>query len=161
MKEKHRKIPILVLAVTTVLLFGFFMLTASQAFADQGHKGNGQQQKEWQHQQPQKERQQQQQQHNNPPPAHRDYNNQHANYDRYPGYRPHPYNRGLHYGQYKYKGHQYDYHGHWRSWDQWHRYASENPDIERHGTYYRENSHLMFRYCDPGSGACFFFSIGG
>jgi hypothetical protein len=162
MKEKHRKIPILVLAVTTVLLFGFFMLTASQALADQGHKGNGQQ-NQWQNQKQQ----------NNQPPGHSDYNqknaqpqghhdyNQRPDYDKYAGYRAHPYNKGLHYGNYDYRGHRYDYHGHWRSWDQWHRYASQHQDIERHGTYYRENSHLMFRYCEPGTGACFFFSIGG
>jgi hypothetical protein len=30
----------------------------------------------------------------------------------------------------------------------------------RHGHYYREHSHLMFRFCEPDTGNCFFFSIG-
>ena len=149
MREKHSKISILVLAVATVLVFGFFMLSTSRAFADQGNKGKGQQ-KQWQNQKQQ----------NNQPQGHRDYN-QHPDYDRYPGYKPHPYDRGRHYGHYDYRGHRYDYHGHWRSWDQWDRYKRQHPDMDRHGTYYRENAHLMFRFCEPGTGNCFFFSIGG
>ena len=130
----------LLFAVATVLLFGFFMLTAPQAFADQGNKGKGQP-KQWQKQQVQE-------------------NQGRPDYDKYRGYRQRPYDKGRHYGYYNYKGHRYDYRGHWRSWDQWDRYAKAHPDISRHGTYYRENAHLMFRFCEPGTGNCIFFSIG-
>ena len=76
------------------------------------------------------------------------------------GYRERPYDRGRHYGHYKHKGHRYEYRGHWRSWDAWDRYARRHPHVYKHGRYYRDNAHLMFRFCEPGSGACFFFSIG-
>ena len=39
MREKHCKFSIMVFAAAAVLLFGFCMLTTSQAFADQGEKG--------------------------------------------------------------------------------------------------------------------------
>jgi hypothetical protein len=81
-------------------------------------------------------------------------------YHKYDGYRERPYNRGRHYGHYKHKGHLYDYRGHWRSWDQWDRYRRKHPDVYEHGHYYREKAHLMFRFCEPGTGNCFFFSIG-
>ena len=80
-------------------------------------------------------------------------------YREYHGYRESPYDRGRHYGHYKHRGHRYEYQGHWRSWDQWDRYARHH-ELYRHGQYYREGGHLMFRFCEPGSGACFFFSIG-
>jgi hypothetical protein len=76
------------------------------------------------------------------------------------GYRQHPYDSRRHYDRYDYKGHRYAYRGHWTSWKQWNAYAKRHPNIYKHGTYYRENAHLMFRFCDPGSGSCFFFSIG-
>jgi len=82
------------------------------------------------------------------------------NYHEHRGYREKPYDRGRHYGHYKQKGHRYEYQGHWRSWEQWDRYAKKHPDIYKQGHYYRESSHLMFRFCDPMSNACFFFSIG-
>ena len=82
-------------------------------------------------------------------------------YHDYHGYRERPYDKGRHYGHYKHKGHQYEYYGHWRSWDEWDRYSRRNPYILKQGHYYRDNAHLMFRFCEPGSGACFFFSIGG
>ena len=146
MKEKHCKISILVFAITTVLLVVFFMLTTSQAFADQGYKGKEKQKKV----QKQKEKD-----------AHsrRDFK-EGPGYDNYSGYKKRPYDKRRHYEYYNHKGHRYDYHGHWRSWDQWDRYAKKHPDIYRHGTYYRENAHLMFRFCEPGTGNCFFFSIG-
>jgi len=87
-------------------------------------------------------------------------NKRHTNYQEYRGYREKPYDRGRHYGHYKQKGHRYEYQGHWRSWDQFDRYAKKHPQIYEHGHYYRENTHLMFRFCDPASDACFFFSIG-
>ena len=49
MREKHCKLSIFLFMVTTVLLFGFFMLTTTQAFADKGYKGKDKQ-KEWQKQ---------------------------------------------------------------------------------------------------------------
>jgi hypothetical protein len=61
---------------------------------------------------------------------------------------------------YDYKGHRYDYHGHWRSWEQWDRYAKKHPHIYKHGGYYRQNAHLMFKFCEPDTGSCFYFSIG-
>ncbi len=81
-------------------------------------------------------------------------------YHEHRGYRKRPYDKRRHYGRYDYKGHRYDYHGHWRSWEQWDRYARKHPHIYKHGRYYRENAHLMFRFYEPGTGNCFFFSIG-
>jgi hypothetical protein len=81
-------------------------------------------------------------------------------YQRYSGYRERPYQKGRHYGHYDRNGRRYDYHGHWRSWDEWDRYAKRNPDIYKHGRYYREDAHLMFRFCEPGTANCVFFSIG-
>ena len=83
-----------------------------------------------------------------------------SDYYNHRGYREHPYESRRHYGHYNYKKHRYDYHGHWRSWEQWDSYARKRPNIYKHGTYYRENAHLMFRFCEPGTGSCFFFSIG-
>ena len=87
-------------------------------------------------------------------------NQKYADYHKHRGYREHPHDKARHYGHYTYHGHQYDYHGHWTSWEQWDRYAKSHPQIYKHGRYYRENAHLMFRFCDPVSGSCFFFSIG-
>ena len=89
----------------------------------------------------------------------RGYGNR-PDYQRYSGYRERPYQKGRHYGHYDHNGKRYDYHGHWRSWDEWDRYAKKHPDIYKHGRYYHEDAHLMFRFCDPGSGNCVFFSIG-
>ena len=91
---------------------------------------------------------------------HRHNNNKRPNYQNHRGYREHPYDRHRSYGHYDYKGHRYDYHGHWRSWEQWDNYSRKHPNIYKHGTYYHESAHLMFRFCDPGTGGCFFFSIG-
>ena len=86
--------------------------------------------------------------------------NKRPDYQTHRGYREHPYDRHRSYGHYDYKGHRYDYHGHWRSWEQWDNYARQHPTLYKHGTYYHESAHLMFRFCDPGTGGCFFFSIG-
>jgi len=83
-----------------------------------------------------------------------------SDYQHHRGYKERPYDNRRHYEHYDYKGHRYDYHGHWGSWEQWDKYAKIHPNIYKHGTYYRENSHLMFRFCEPGTGNCFFFSIG-
>ena len=96
--------------------------------------------------------------HPNTPPR-QNYKNRPGYYN-HRGYRARPYDNRRHYGHYDYKGHGYSYHGHWRSWKQWDDYARKHPDIYRHGHYYRENAHLMFRFCEPGTGGCFFFSIG-
>ena len=165
MREKYCKLSIFVFTVTTVLLLTFFMLTTTQAFADNGYKGKGKQ-KEWQNQK---------QQHKKYPKhpgemrrenrkhyeeqGRRDYRKR-PDYHNYRGYRERPYDKHRHYGHYDYKGHRYDYHGHWRSWEQWDRYTRKNPHIYKHGRYYREGGHLMFRFCEPGTGNCFFFSIG-
>ena len=92
-------------------------------------------------------------------PVHRDYKKR-QDYHKHRGYRERPYDKHRHYVNYDYKGHRYDYHGHWRSWEQWDRYARKHPHIYKHGGYYRQNAHLMFRFCEPGTGNCFFFSIG-
>ena len=81
-------------------------------------------------------------------------------YHKYPGYRERPYDKYRHYEHRDYEGRWYIYHGHWRSWDQWDRYRRRHPEIQKHGRYYREGGHLMFRFCDPDTGNCFFFSIG-
>jgi hypothetical protein len=71
-----------------------------------------------------------------------------------------PYGKNRHYTYHNHKGHRYAYQGHWRSWDQWDRYAKAHPDIYRHGGCYREDAHLMFRFRDPVTGGDFFFFIG-
>ena len=81
-------------------------------------------------------------------------------YRGYKGYRERPYGKNRHYAPYAYKGHRYSYRGHWRSWDEWDRYQRQHPDIRKHGRYYRESGHLMFRFSDPRTGNSFFFSIG-
>ncbi|MGA7145161.1 MAG: hypothetical protein WBY47_11710 [Desulfobacterales bacterium] len=81
-------------------------------------------------------------------------------YYKYRGYSERPYSKDRFYINYDYKGHRYDYNGHWRSWKQWDKYARKHPYIYKHGGYYRQSSHLMFRFCDPGTKNCFFFSIG-
>lgn len=84
----------------------------------------------------------------------------HQDFHKYHGYREHPYQKKRHYAHYKHRGHQYAYQGHWNSWKQWDRYAKAHPKVYGHGTYYREDAHLMFRFRDPVSGGLFFFSIG-
>lgn len=81
-------------------------------------------------------------------------------YNKYKGYRKHPYQKNRQYGYHDHRGHRYEYQGHWRSWEQWERYKKTHPDIHEHGSYYRENTHLMFRFRDPVTGSYFFFSIG-
>ena len=83
----------------------------------------------------------------------RDYRGHH-------GYRDRPYDRHRHYDHKKYRKHEYAYRGHWRSWADWDNYRRAYPRIYQHGHYYYEGAHLMFRFCDPDSGSCFFFSIG-
>jgi hypothetical protein len=76
------------------------------------------------------------------------------------GYRERPYDRARHYGHYNFRGHRYAYHGHWRSWDEWDRYARKHPYLYKRGRYYHDGAHLMFRFCEPDDNACVFFSIG-
>jgi hypothetical protein len=174
MREKHCPFSIFVFTVTTALLLGFFMLATPQVFADNGYKGNYKH-KEWQ-----KERSKQYQTHQEvmkrESRKHREVMEQknrkhykeqsrfsykkHPDYHKYRGYSASPYNKHRHYMKYKYKEHRYYYHGHWRSWEQWDRYAKKHPNIYKNGRYYRENAHLMFRFCEPGTSNCFFFSIG-
>lgn len=85
--------------------------------------------------------------------ADRDYRGMH-------GYRERPYDKHRHYDRFEHRGHKYAYRGHWRSWDDWNRYYRQHPSWRGRGHYYREHGHLMVRLCDPGGGACFFFSIG-
>lgn len=95
-------------------------------------------------------------------PGDRDYRGDRGipDYRGYGGYRENPYDEHRNYRYHDYHGHRYTYRGHWRSWNQWDRYARRHPEIYRHGRYYREGGHLMFRFCDPLTGNCIFFSIG-
>ena len=80
---------------------------------------------------------------------------------RHPGYQGRPYDQHRHYDRHEHRGRHYDYRGHWRSWDAWDGYYRAHPHLHRHGHYYHDGGHLMFRYCDPDAdGGCFFFSIG-
>ena len=165
MKEKYCKLSIFVFTVTTVLLLGFFMLTTTQAFADNGYKEKGKQ-KEWQNQKEQhneyrkhREEMGREQRKHYEEQGRSDFKKR-PDYHNHRGYRERPYDNRRHYEHHDYKGQRYNYHGHWRSWEQWDNYAKKHPDIYKHGTYYRENAHLMFRFCEPGTGNCFFFSIG-
>lgn len=81
-------------------------------------------------------------------------------YGHYRGYHRHPYETNRHYNRFDYRGHPYVYRGHWRSWNDWNAFRRHSPGIYRDGRYYRDHGHLMFRYCDPHGGGCFFFSIG-
>ncbi len=106
--------------------------------------------------------------------GHRDYRDEKKGHDTYRrgdhrkrpdyhsqrGYREHPYAKNRHYKHHDHRGHQYAYQGDWKSWSQWNRYTKAHPDIYKHGDYYREEAHLMFRFRDPISGGYFFFSIG-
>jgi hypothetical protein len=76
------------------------------------------------------------------------------------GYHERPYNKQRHYNQYRHNHREYGYRGHWRSWKSWEAYRLQHRDRFRDGHYYRQDGHLMFRFCDPHGGSCFFFSIG-
>jgi hypothetical protein len=174
MKDKHCAFSIFVFTVTIAFLLGFFMLTTTQAFADNGYKGNDKH-KEWQRERDKEYRKHYEEQ-DRESRKHReemerenrkDYREQsrrsykqRPDYHEYRGYRERPYDKHRHYAEYDYKGHRYDYHGHWRSWEQWDRYRKKHPHIYEHGRYYHENAHLMFSFCEPGTSNCFFFSIG-
>ena len=159
-----KRILIAIFTVTTVLLLGFFMLTTNQAFADNGYKGKDKQ-KEIQRQ---KEQDNEYRKHRGDidrkdrkhygEQDRRDYNRR-QDYHKHRGYRERPYD-DRYYVNYDYKGHRYDYNGHWRSWEQFDRYAKKHSHIYKHGGYYRQSSHLMFRFCEPDTGNCFYFSIG-
>ncbi|MEJ2658255.1 MAG: hypothetical protein P8012_13855 [Desulfobacterales bacterium] len=165
MREKHCELSIFMFTVTTVLLFGFFMLAARQVFAGNMYKIKDHQ----------KEFQKQKEQNTEDRKPRRvieredlkHYEKQgrrddeiRPDYQKYRGYSQRPYDQHRLYVNYDYKGHRYDYHGHWRSWDQWDRYARKHSHIYKHGEYYRQNAHLMFRFCEPDTGNCFYFSIG-
>ena len=152
-----KRILIVIFTVTTVLLFGFFMLTTTQPFADNGYRGKDKQKELQKLKEQDKEYRKHREEMDRE--DHRDYNRR-QDYNNYPGYRERPYDQDCYYVNYDYKGHRYDYHGHWRSWEQWDRYAKKHPHIYKHGGYYRQNAHLMFRFCEPSTGNCFYFSIG-
>jgi hypothetical protein len=86
--------------------------------------------------------------------------NSRPDYHSYRGYRERPYGKKRHYEHHDHRGHRYAYQGHWGSWKQWDGYRKAHPDIVKHGDYYREDAHLMFRFRDPVTGGFFFFSIG-
>jgi hypothetical protein len=141
MKDKHCAFSIFVFTVTIAFLLGFFMLTTTQAFADNGYKGNDKH-KEWQRERDKEYRKHYEEQ-DRESRKHReemerenrkDYREQsrrsykqRPDYHEYRGYRERPYDKHRHYAEYDYKGHRYDYHGHWRSWEQWDRYRKKHP----------------------------------
>jgi hypothetical protein len=88
----------------------------------------------------------------------RDYEHRHPE-RRPPGYRRHPRDR-YHGHPHVFSHREYHYEGHWRSWDDWEKYRGRYRHRFDHGRYYREDGSLFFRFCDPDSGSCFFFSIG-
>ena len=88
----------------------------------------------------------------------RDYEYRHPR-QRPRGYRPMPYGRNYAHPR-VWRNHAYHYEGHWNSWADWDRYAKRHPDRYRHGRFFHENGHLLFRSCDPMGGGCIFFSIG-
>jgi hypothetical protein len=163
MREKLCAFSIFGFTVTPALLLGFFILTTSYVFPDNGYKGNDKH-KEWQKERDKEYRKHQEEMERenrkySKEQGHRDYKKR-LDYHEHRGYRDRPYDKSRHYDHYDHKGHRYAYHGHWRSWDQWNKYAKKHPSLYKHGTYYREGGHLMFRFCEPGTGNCFFFSIG-
>lgn len=165
MKDRRDKLSIFVFTVTAVLLFGFFMLISSQVFADNAGKGMDNE-KGWQRQKGQdkayvKHRVEMgRKNHKHYTKKDRHNYQKRPDYHKYSGYRERPYDKHRLYVNYDHKGYRYDYHGHWRSWNQWDKYLKKHPQIYKHGRYYRQSTHLMFRFCDPGTGSCFFFSIG-
>ena len=73
----------------------------------------------------------------------------------------HPRHHSHNYRDRYYSGRRHHYKGHYRSWEQWERFKRRHPNRYRRGRYYYENNvHLMFKFCDPDTGGCFFFSIG-
>jgi hypothetical protein len=164
MKDKHDKLSIVVFTATVVFLFGFFMLTRSQALADNTYKGKdiekGWQKQKGQNKAYEKNRDERRKNNKSYAETNRHHYQKRSDYHKYPGYSKRPYDKHRFYVNYDYRGHRYDYYGHWRSWKQWDRYARKHPQIYRHGGYYRQSAHLMFRFCEPGTGNCFFFSIG-
>lgn len=185
MRETHSIRLISIFALTAFIFLGFFGLANSQAFADEGYRGKSKHsewkkekgyQKEYQkhrheinrdnrkhyEEQAGKSRKYQREQDREALKHRRDIRDYYMRPDfhKYHGYRERPYDEHRHYVRHNHKGRGYNYQGHWRSWDQWDRYARKHPEIYRHGAYYRENAHLMFRFCDPVTGNCFFFSIG-
>jgi hypothetical protein len=188
MRKNQTSFSVPFLAITTVLLSGLFMLTSNQAFADDRYKGKGKMIERQRQQENDKGNQKNRVTMRREDRKHyqkqaresrkfrneqereswkrtlytynrRDYNRR-SDYYRQGGYRGRPYDKHRYYTHQDYKGHRYYYQGHWRSWDEWYRYARKHPNIYRYGRHYREHGHLMFRFCDPGTGSCFFFSIG-
>ncbi len=155
-----KRILIVIFTVTIFLLFGFFMITTTQAFADNGHIGKDKQNQQGREYHKQRGKMNREDLKNDEKQDHHDYNSRQDYRNKHSGYRERPYDPNRIYVNYDYKGHRYDYHGHWRSWKQFDRYAKKYPNIYKHGGYYRQSSHLMFRFCEPGTDSCFYFSIG-
>ena len=86
-------------------------------------------------------------------------NRGHSNYQKQHVDKRQSHDNNRNYKYHNYNGRRYNYKGHYGSWNQWDSYRLQHPDVIRHGSYYREGGHLMFRFSDPG-GNYFFFSIG-
>ena len=150
---------IVIFTVATVLLFGFSMLMPIQTSADNGYKGKNKQKEQDNEYRKHRGEIGQKDRSYYGKQDRRSYNGR-QDYHKHRGYREHPFDHRI-YVNYDYKGHRYDYNGHWRSWEQFDRYAKKYPRIYKYGRYYRQSSHLMFRFCEPDTGSCFYFSIGG
>ncbi len=153
-----------VFSVAAVLIFNCLLFMPGQTFADHDHRGQNGGIK-WQNKHHHKYRQQERDmRHNHHHHSYQKHDHHHHKappaLHRHRGYRNRPYGKHRHYIHHNFKGNRYVYRGHWRSWVQWDRYARMYPHIYKHGRYYHDNNHLMFRYCEPATGNHFFFSIG-
>jgi hypothetical protein len=162
-----KRIFTVIFTVATVLLLvlGFFMLTPTQTSADDGYKGKNKQKVMQKQKEHDKEHRKYRGEISRKDSSYYGKQNRRGydrrqDYHKHRGYREHPYDHRI-YVNYDFKGHRYDYDGHWRSWEQFDRYAKKHPNIYKYGGYYRQSSHLMFRFCEPDIGSCFYFSIGG
>ena len=150
------------LMLITGSIFALAICFPSPTFADPPYKDNYKDQKKYREQEREhrKHRQEMKREERKHRKEMRKESRNLPDYGKHLGYRNRPYDKHSHYDHWDYKGRRYDYHGHWRSWDEWDQYARKNPRIYKSGRYYREDAHLMFRFCDPLTGACVFFSIG-
>jgi hypothetical protein len=146
---------------TTILLFSLLgsLVMAAPSYADDHYRGHqdSREHQDYRAQQDHRGRQDYRRHQDNR--RDRDYR-RHQDYRGQHGYRPRPYYEHRHYDRYRHGDRDYAYRGHWRSWNSWETYRREHRERFRHGHYYRQDGHLMFRFCDPQGGSCFFFSIG-
>ncbi|MFZ7110173.1 MAG: hypothetical protein ACOWYE_00690, partial [Desulfatiglandales bacterium] len=151
MREMHCKLCMPISAICAVLLLGLFLITGSQAFADERLKEKAkitqwqnQKEREREYQKNQQEIERENRKHNEEQAResrkyereqereavkHRQEmrdlgdHDKRLDYYKHPGYRERPYDKRLHYVHQDHHGHRYNYQGHWRSWEEWDKYA--------------------------------------